>query len=33
MTKPYAVRFDISDQWFMSTIDSDGVEARARARR
>lgn len=33
MTKPYAVRFDISDQWFMTTVDSDSVDARARARR
>ena len=31
--RPYAVRFDISDQWFMSTVDSDSVETRARARR
>jgi hypothetical protein len=31
--RPYAVRFDISNQWFMTTVDSDSVDARARARR
>ena len=33
MREPYAVRFDISNQWFMSTVDEDSIEARAAARR
>lgn len=31
--KPYAVRFDISNQWHMSTVDADTIQARAHARR
>jgi len=31
--RPYAVRFDISNQWFMTTLDDDSIQARAASRR